>query len=348
MTARASFRSQLLIGSILWTIGVLVVVSVLLVLFLAHNPRPHMVVLQWFIAVPAAISMAAGVACLVAGALQIGRSLSAVDQLRVMLTAVHRGAEPRVEGRYPTEVQPLVDELNTLLTERELRVQRAIAKAGDLAHGLKTPLAVLSREADRAAAGGDAQLAESMAAQVERMRRQVDYHLAHTRASAAGPDLGLRTPVAPSVDGLLRTLGRLHAERLQTDRLNADRAIALETSVPDTHVVRCQREDLDEMLGNLLDNACKWARTRVRAASTVIDGLVSIVVDDDGPGIEPALVSAVLQRGVRADERVPGSGLGLAIVRDLVELYGGSIELTRSPLGGLRATLRLPSADAHG
>jgi signal transduction histidine kinase len=338
MTARASFRSQLLIGSILWTIGVLVVVSVLLVMFLAHNPRPHMVVLQWFIAVPAAISMAAGVACLVAGALQIGRSLSAVDQLRVMLTAVHRGAEPRVEGRYPTEVQPLVDELNTLLTERELRVQRAIAKAGDLAHGLKTPLAVLSREADRAAAGGDAQLAESMAAQVERMRRQVDYHLAHTRASAAGPDLGLRTPVAPSVDGLLRTLARLHAER----------TIALETSVPDTHVVRCQREDLDEMLGNLLDNACKWARTRVRAASTATDGLVSIVVDDDGPGIEPALVSAVLQRGVRADERVSGSGLGLAIVRDLVELYGGSIELTRSPLGGLRATLRLPSADAHG
>ena len=338
MTGRASFRSQLVIGSILWTIGVLVVVSVLLILFLAHNPRPHMVVLEWFITVPAAISLAAGVACLVAGALQIARSLSAVDQLRAALAAVHRGAEPRVEGRYPSEVQPLVDELNALLAERELRVQRAIAKAGDLAHGLKTPLAVLSRDADRAATGGDIELARSMTAQVERMRRQIDYHLAHTRASAAGPAPGLRTLVAPAVDGLRRTLEQLHA----------DGAIALEARVPDAHAVRCPREDLDEMLGNLLDNACKWARTRAQVTSNASDGVVTIVVDDDGPGIEPSLVSAVLQRGVRADERVPGSGLGLAIVRDLVDLYGGSIELTRSPLGGLRATLQLPAADARG
>ena len=337
MTARSSFRSQLLIGSVLWTIGVLLVVSVLAVLFLAHNPHPHMVVLEWFITVPAGIWLAAGVGCLAAGARQIGRSLSAVDQLRLTLTAVHRGAEPRVEGRYPAEVQPLVDELNALLADRELRVQRAIAKAGDLAHGLKTPLAVLSRDADRAAAGGDAELGASMAAQVERMRRQIDYHLAHTRASAAGPVPGLRTPVAPSVGGLLRTLERLHA----------DRAIALEMCVPETHAVRCQREDLDEMLGNLLDNSCKWARTRAHVASAIADDAVSIFVDDDGPGLDPSLASAVLQRGVRADERVPGSGLGLAIVRDLVDLYGGSIELTRSPLGGLRVTLQLPRADAR-
>jgi signal transduction histidine kinase len=210
-------------------------------------------------------------------------------------------------------------------------VDRALAKAGDLAHGLKTPLAVLTRDVERVAATGDQALAESMAAQVERMRRQIDYHLAHARAAAAGVSATTRSLVAPSVDGLVRTLQHLHA----------DRGIAFHASVDPSHAVRCQREDLEEMLGNLLDNACKWGRGQVRIESSLTGKTVAMDVDDDGAGIDPSTELEVLKRGVRADERVPGSGLGLAIVSDLAEIYGGSIELTRSPMGGLRARLTL-------
>jgi signal transduction histidine kinase len=139
------------------------------------------------------------------------------------------------------------------------------------------------------------------------------------------------------VGGLARTLLRLHAER----------GLVIETEVPGELAVQVEREDLDEMLGNLLDNACKWARSRVRLAASA-DGEgesgVLICVDDDGPGLDPSLQATVLQRGVRADEASPGSGLGLAIVRDLAELYGGAVALDRSPEGGVRARLRLPPA----
>jgi signal transduction histidine kinase len=231
-------------------------------------------------------------------------------------------------------VQPLVDDLNALLDHREAVVSRAIAKAGDLAHGLKTPLAVLAREAERAQAAGQHDLAATMSQQVERMRRHVDYHLAHARAAASGAAPGTRCLVADSAEGLARTLRRLHAER----------GLDIQLSVPASHAARAHREDLDEMLGNLLDNACKWARSAVSLHSNHRDGVIAIDVDDDGPGLPPEEWERVLQRGVRADEVDGGFGLGLAIVRDLAELYGGTIELGRAPAGGLRAHLRLPSA----
>jgi signal transduction histidine kinase len=216
---------------------------------------------------------------------------------------------------------------------------------------LKTPLAVLSHEADRAAAAGQGELAAGISEQVERMRRQIEYHLAHARAAASGAMPGAHTLIGDSAAGLARTLLRLHA----------DRGIAIDVDVPPGLALRCQREDLDEMLGNLLDNACKWARSRVtlRAAPLAAgqgsdesqsgggrDRLVEITVDDDGPGLDPSMREAVLQRGVRVDEAGPGSGLGLAIVRDLAALYGGAIRLGASPAAGLRATLRLPAAQA--
>jgi signal transduction histidine kinase len=164
------------------------------------------------------------------------------------------------------------------------------------------------------------------------MRRQVDYHLAHARAAASGATPGARCDVAASAEGLARTLLRLHAGR--------GLAIDLEVSVD--HAVRSQREDLDEMLGNLLDNACKWARSRVAIRSSAADDRVVVTVDDDGPGLAPSMREEVLRRGVRADEAAPGFGLGLAIVRDLAELYGGRVALDDSPLGGLRARIELP------
>jgi signal transduction histidine kinase len=269
---------------------------------------------------------------MIAGFELVRAALAPLERMRRRLADMQNGSAARLDGRYPAEVQPLVDDLNALLDHRDRTVRRALAKAGDLAHGLKTPLAVLAQEADRADAAGQRELAAVLREQLERMRRRVEYHLAHARAVASGASAGARTAVADSAAGLARTLLRLHAER----GMDVDVAVA-----PDA-VVRCQREDLDEMLGNLLDNACTWARSRVTISSSVEDRAVTILVDDDGPGIEASLHDAVLQRGVKADEAAPGSGLGLAIVRDLAEVYGGSIALDRSPLGGLRARLTLP------
>lgn len=263
---------------------------------------------------------------------QVRRGLAPFDELRGRLQAVRDGSAPRVTGQYPSELQPLVDDLNGLLDDRERTVDSARAKAGDLAHGLKTPLAVLAHEADRADAAGQHDLAVVVGQQVERMRRQVDYHLAHARA-AARKTLASRTNVRETAEGIARTLRRLHG----------DRGVAIDVDADATADVRCERQDLEEMLGNLLDNACTWAARRVRVRTESADGVVTILVEDDGPGLAPELRATVLQRGVRADEAVSGSGLGLAIVRDLAELHGGTIALESSTLGGLCARLTLRS-----
>jgi len=337
-----SLRGSVLLGAILWTVGLLAVWSIVLTFYsdaftsirVVHQ-HAHMM------AVLAIITAVAGFAVVRAG-------LTPFEEMRRRLGDIQRGADRRLQGRYPREVQPLVNDLNALLAHQEQAVRRALGKAGDLAHGLKTPLAVMSQEAERAASAGHPDLASALAEQIERMRRQIEYHLAHARAAASGATPGARCLVAASAAPLARTLLRLHAER----------GITIEVRVPPDDEVRCQREDLDEMLGNLLDNACKWARSRVTVTSTTDapasdatragdlrrPSTTEIVVDDDGPGLVASMREAVLQRGVRADEAAPGSGFGLAIVRELAELYGGSIVLDAAPAGGLRARLRLPSA----
>jgi signal transduction histidine kinase len=277
----------------------------------------------------------AGLISIIAGLVQVGRGLAPLARLRARLVDVRDGRERRVvDGNYPAEVQPLVDDLNTLLEQRERAVERASAKAGDLAHGLKTPLAVLNEEASRAHEDGHHDLAMNIQQQVARMRRQVDYHLAHARAAASGPRAGGPSPVLASAEGLVRTLKRLYAGR----------HLVFEVDAPADQMVRVDRDDLEEMLGNLLDNACKWAGARVSLTSTTDRGSTVIFVDDDGRGLEKAMREKVLQRGVRADETAPGSGLGLAIVQDLAELNGGSIALDDSPLGGVRARLTFPQS----
>jgi signal transduction histidine kinase len=322
-----SLRSSLVAGTILWTIGVVSVVNFLSLLLVHRFPGSRPVVHVLLISVIA-------VGLLVAGLAQMRSGLAPLLRLRARLAAMREGRERRVEGSYPAEVQPLVDDLNALLDDREQRVARAQAKAGDLAHGLKSPLAVLSREAERVAESGNSELADTMAHEIERMRRQVESHLALARAAASRATPDARCTIRESADGLVRALLRLHAGR----GLSAHVAVA-----PD-HQVLVHRVDLDEMLGNLLDNACKWGRSRVTVESSAVGDAVEITVDDDGPGIDPALGDKVLERGVRADEAAPGSGLGLAIVRDLADLYGGRVALERSPEGGVRARLRLPGA----
>ncbi len=331
MAAGLSLRARVLLGAVLWTTGLFAVSGAILTQIMFHHPGAPRFFHGVFAHVTAVSILA--LLCMLAGFSQVRRGLSPVNRLRERLAAVHQGRDRRVDGIYPAEVQPLVNDLNALLDHREQAVRRAVARAGDLAHGLKTPLAVLSHEADRAASAGQVELAAAVSQQVEVMRRQVDSHLAHARAAASGATPGAQCSVAESADGLARTMRRLHA----------DRGLAISVRVPPEHSVRCQREDLDEMLGNLLDNACKWGRTRVAIESTAAQASIVITVDDDGSGIDPSMRDVVLQRGVRADEAAPGSGFGLAIVRDLAELYGGAIALDRSPDGGLRARLTLPA-----
>ncbi len=334
MIALRSLRSRLVLGAVLWTIGLFFVAGFVVTFLMFRWPRTPGVFHSMFEHIPIVIAVAT--AGILAGLAQVRRGLAPVDQLRARLAAVRDGQDSRVQGEYPTEIQPLVDDLNALLDHRERTVTRALAKAGDLAHGLKTPLAILAQEAEDAKAGGHHDLAVTMTAQVDRMRRQIEYHLAHARAAASGATLGARCSVHESAEALSRTLLRLHTVR----------GVAIDVRVSPEHAIRGQREDLDEMLGNLLDNGCKWARSRIAITSAVDDGFVVITVDDDGPGIAESMRETVLQRGVRADEAEPGFGLGLAIVRELAELYGGSIALTSSPSGGLRATLRLPASQS--
>jgi signal transduction histidine kinase len=333
-----SLRTRVLLGAILWTAGLVLLSFVVIAHVFKHFPDLPVLgksgSIHYIWGTHALFIVVTSVIAMVGGALQVRWGLSGIGRLRTRLGAVHRGQEARVGGTYASEVQPLVDDLNALLDQREEAVRRAVAKAGDLAHGLKTPLALLAREAERATAAGHVDIAAAVNEQVERMRRQIDYHLAHARAAASGT-AGARALVLDSAEGLARTMRRLHA----------DRGLTIDVQSSDTHVARVQREDLDEMLGNLLDNACKWARSRIVLASTVVDRTVMLTVDDDGPGLAAEMRERVLQRGVRADEKARGSGLGLAIVRDLAELYSGSVALSDSPLGGLRVTLSLPCAD---
>lgn len=326
MSALRSFRARFLVGTLLWTLGLLAVVHAASILMIRHFRS------QVFRFSPIWIVIA--LALMVAGLTQVRRGLSLFGQLRKALNAVRDGRAPRVEGSYPAEVEPLVDDLNALLEHREEVVRRALAKAGDLAHGLKTPLAVLAHEADRAEESGNHELAAAVRQQVDRMKRQVEVHLAQARAAGSGAAPGARTELLPAVEGLVRTLQQLHA----------DKRLDIRVDVAADHAFRGEREDLEEMLGNLLDNACKWAKSRIDIRLAQHEGRIAITIDDDGAGIDPSMRSQVMARGVRADEAAPGSGLGLAIVGELAELYGGSVALETSPAGGLRVTLELPAA----
>jgi signal transduction histidine kinase len=321
-----SLRGRLLLGGVLWTLGLLSVWAILITI--SNGFWGRLLIVHSHSHVMAALA----IVTMIGGLILVQRAFVSFDTMRRRLSEVRKGLEHQLHGEYPAEVQPLVDDLNALLAHSQQVVTRAIGKAGDLAHGLKTPLAVLSNEAERLSRTGHDELAATIAQQVSLMQRQVDYHLAHARAAASGASPGARASVLTSADGLSRTLHRLHAGR----------GVTIDVDVQCEHAFRGQREDLDEMLGNLLDNACKWARSRIVVSSSEHDGRLVVTVDDDGPGLDPSMRAAVLQRGVRADEAAPGSGLGLAIVRDLAELYGGSISLTSAPAGGLRAQLTLP------
>ena len=327
-----SLRRRIRTGTVLWMFGLIWLTGAVFTLLVEHFPGAlHYTRVHGFIRGPVMVTLAT--IALIVGTTIIRRGLTKIDALRADLANLDHGPKRRLDGEFPSEIQPLVDDLNSLLDTREKAIERAVAKAGDLAHGLKTPLAILAQDVDRARAAGQDDLATSISQQVTRMKRQIDYHLSQARAAASGGTTMARASVLESAEGLRRAMLRLFA----------DRGITIDIQVTPDVAVRVQREDLDEMLGNLIENACKWGRTRVVVSAHVADDYATVTVDDDGTGLAPGMREAVLQRGVRADEAAPGTGLGLAIVRDLAELYGGSITLSDAPTHGLRASLRLPS-----
>jgi signal transduction histidine kinase len=273
-----------------------------------------------------------------AALVQVFIGLAPLRKLRAALGKVRSGETRQLNGDFPAEIMPLIEEFNTVLAQNAEVVERARTQAGNLAHALKTPLSVLANAADTAIRSGDDKepaFARLVGEQVATARRQVDYHLARAQAAATSRLPGVKTPLLPVVEGLVRVMRSIHAERQLELTIRA---------LPGSLGFRGESQDLQEMLGNLLDNACKWALRRVDVSARSAGGALHIMIDDDGNGLAAGQRDAVLHRGVRADEQVPGSGLGLAIVDDLVRLYGGQLELADSPLGGLRATLTLPAA----
>ncbi|MCX7815122.1 MAG: sensor histidine kinase [Tepidimonas ignava] len=289
----------------------------------------------------AAALLALGVALLGAVAMQVGVGLRPLRALQQAVQRVRDGHDTRLQGDFVAEVQPLVDDFNRVLAHAEQVAERARRLAGNLAHAIKTPLAVMGALADDAALPRQ-RLAAELREQVQAVQRHVDWHLRRARL-AGGPLPGLRTEVAPLLQGLVRVMRKVHAHAPRRPDEGAELAWDVEVTPPGLAFAG-EAHDAQEIAGNLLDNAGKWARTRVEVRAWQEGPWWVLRVQDDGPGLTPEQCAAVLQRGVRADERAPGAGLGLDIVREVVSLYGGQLQLQRSPWGGLAVYVRLPAA----
>lgn len=266
-------------------------------------------------------------------AFQIVFGLRPLRALEAAVNAVRRGASDKVDGVYPNELAPLADELNLLVSANRDVVERARTQVGNLAHALKTPLSVLINEAGES----DDALAGKVREQTAIMRDQVAWYLDRARAAARAGAIGATTEVAPALDALLRTFRKIHRERL----------IEMRNAPGEDLRFLGERQDFDDLVGNLLDNACKWARQTVEVSVALEPSAggratLEIVIDDDGPGLAPGQREEAVRRGRRLDETKPGSGLGLSIVTELAAAYGGALALQESPAGGLRAMLRLP------
>lgn len=274
-----------------------------------------------------------GIGLVAAVFVQVRVGLRPLYDLRRAIADVHNGRANRAEGEYPREIQPLADQVNRLLEHNQETVERQRTHVGNLAHALKTPLAVLLAEAGTQ----PGLLPDLVRRQAQVMRDQVEHHLRRARAAArASHGLGERTPVADVLDELAVMIERVFDEK----------GVEIDWRAPDELAFRGERQDLQEIFGNLIENAGKWCRRRVRvSAGMAMPGQMLVVVEDDGPGIPEEQRNAALKRGTRMDEDTPGTGLGLSIVDELVRAYGGRMMLAASDLGGLKVMLELPAAD---
>jgi signal transduction histidine kinase len=287
-----------------------------------------------FAATTAAALVALGLGLVVAVLVQVRVGLGPLFDIRREVARVRRGKAQRVTGRYPEELEPLAEELNALLDHNQEVVERQRTHVGNLAHALKTPISVLLSEAERHPGA----LAEVTVRQAQSMREHVDHHLRRARAAARAQTQGERTELAPVLEELVLTLERIYQ----------DSRCAIDWDAPEGLSFQGERQDLLEIVGNVLENACKWSKSRVRLRAAPAPGQAErllVTVEDDGPGLPEGRRDEVLKRGARLDESAPGSGLGLSIVDELARAYGGSLTLSDSPLGGLKVEVVLPRAE---
>jgi signal transduction histidine kinase len=270
-----------------------------------------------------------GLGLIILAALQAIYGLWPLRRMRRAIAAIRSGQKSRIDEKLPSEIEPLTEELNALLEHNERQAEEARRHAGNLAHALKTPLTVINN----AATAQSPDLADTVIRESRTMRRQVDHHLARARAIGRRSSAQARSPVWPSLESVERAVSRLY-ENVTID-IAGDKAAE----------ARVERQDLDELLGNLIENAAKYGQGRVFVTVGVTPDCVEIEVEDDGAGIPEAERETIFDRGARLDTGKPGTGLGLAIVRDVAQIYGGSITLEESEdLGGLLARLKLPKA----
>ncbi|MEN3289675.1 MAG: hypothetical protein V7634_3975 [Bradyrhizobium sp.] len=280
---------------------------------------------------------ALGIVLLLTTLFQVRYGLAPLKRISESIADIRSGRAERLEGAFPVEIAPLARETNALIDANREIVERARTHVGNLAHAIKTPLSVIVNEASTHRADP---FAAKIMEQADVMRDQVAHHLERARIAARVTIVSTVTDVATAIEALRRTMEKIHR----------DRAIIIEATADPSAKFRGERQDLEEMAGNLVDNACKWASTRVSIDVTVEPAAqagaapsLRIIVDDDGRGLSAEERAQVSRRGQRLDESKPGSGLGLSIVNDLAALYGGSLTLSDAPIGGVRAELKLPA-----
>ncbi len=277
-----------------------------------------------------------GLGLLAATLFQVLYGLRPMKEMQKKLNDIRGGKIEMLDGDFPSEMQPVADEMNLLIQSNFEIIDRARMQVGNLAHALKTPISVLTNEAR----DGKDPLAAKVREQVDVMRDQVNLYLDRARRAARAQTIGAATDVDPVLQSLARTL----------QRINRDKGVEVVVEPGTALKFRGERQDLEEMVGNLMDNACKWAKSRVIVRARLEtqageDGRpwMVIEVDDDGPGLKPEQRATAMKRGQRLDESKPGSGLGLNIVAETAAMHGGKAELGNAELGGLRARLRLPA-----
>ena len=271
-----------------------------------------------------------GVLLLLAVALQIRLALKPINDISQGISDIHQGKTDSLGGEFPSGLQPLVDELNNLLEHNSVLLRRARNQLGDLAHSIKNPLSVINNEARSM----NTEKGPLILKQTADIADSVEHHLTRARAFGTTKVLGARAKIRPVAEDLEFALKRIYK----------DRTLKFDLEGLGDCAVRCESQDLEEMLGNLMDNACKWTNSRVIVHCLSQKGRNYIYVEDDGPGIPEDKIEQVMQRGQRLDESREGHGLGLSIIQEIMELYGGKLSLSKSGHGGLSARLDLPGA----